>query len=143
MSSPSLDFGLAGSHVLVAGGAGLIGRVVIQHFVAAGSHVSSLDISYPPDSTTDPSFAFSSFHCDVASEGPLGVLYLQRIRRSCFKAMQPKRSTQPASCSTTGASADPESWPALTPAAYPLCQPARVRRVIARDVAASVALSAN
>ncbi|CZT21307.1 uncharacterized protein RCC_07170 [Ramularia collo-cygni] len=46
MSPPfSLDFGLQGSHVLVTGGCGLIGRVVVQAFLAAGANVSIIDLA--------------------------------------------------------------------------------------------------
>lgn len=46
MAQPfSLDFGLQGTHVLVTGGCGLIGRVVVQAFLAAGAHVSIIDLA--------------------------------------------------------------------------------------------------
>ncbi|GAB7342848.1 hypothetical protein MBLNU457_g0973t1 [Dothideomycetes sp. NU457] len=43
-----IDLGLklSGTHVLITGGAGLIGRVIVSHFLSAGAQVSSLDISY-------------------------------------------------------------------------------------------------
>lgn len=41
-----LSLGLDGTHVVVTGGAGLIGSVVVKAFIAAGSSVSSLDIRY-------------------------------------------------------------------------------------------------
>lgn len=41
----SLDFGLEGTHVLVTGGCGLIGRVVVQAFLAAGANVSIIDLA--------------------------------------------------------------------------------------------------
>ncbi|KAK4622338.1 Dihydroanticapsin 7-dehydrogenase [Fulvia fulva] len=40
----SLGFGLEDSHVLITGGCGLIGRVVVDAFLAAGSRVSVLDL---------------------------------------------------------------------------------------------------
>ncbi|KAK5683178.1 hypothetical protein LTS10_004709 [Elasticomyces elasticus] len=45
-SSASFDIGLGleGTHVLVTGGCGLIGRVVVQAFLAAGSRVTVLDL---------------------------------------------------------------------------------------------------
>jgi len=71
MDHLTIDLGLAGRSVVVTGGAGLIGRIVVDHFLAAGSRVSSLDIVYPKtDSTeanTEPS-AFKAIHCDVSSE---------------------------------------------------------------------------
>ncbi|KAH7396356.1 NAD-P-binding protein [Pyrenochaeta sp. MPI-SDFR-AT-0127] len=71
MDRPSLDLGLEGRSVVVTGGGGLIGRVVVDHFLAAGAHVSSLDITYPEVSDLGPDTArpaFKAIHCDVASE---------------------------------------------------------------------------
>jgi NAD(P)-dependent dehydrogenase (short-subunit alcohol dehydrogenase family) len=68
MVLPSLDLGLQGTHVLITGGGGLIGSVVVDHFVAAGALVSSLDISYGQDSSANSDAAFTAIHCDVASE---------------------------------------------------------------------------
>lgn len=46
MAKPfSLDLGLKGTHVLVTGGCGLIGRVVVQAFLAAGANVSIIDLA--------------------------------------------------------------------------------------------------
>jgi NAD(P)-dependent dehydrogenase (short-subunit alcohol dehydrogenase family) len=67
----SLDLGLADRSVIVTGGAGLIGRIVVDHFLAAGSKVSSLDIVYPDDGSTRPDLtrpAFAAIHCDVSNE---------------------------------------------------------------------------
>ncbi|KAF4556609.1 Enoyl-(Acyl carrier protein) reductase-like protein 35 [Elsinoe fawcettii] len=46
---PPLDLGLGleGTHILITGGAGLIGSVVVRAALAAGARVSSLDLSYP------------------------------------------------------------------------------------------------
>ncbi|GAB7347018.1 hypothetical protein MBLNU459_g3166t1 [Dothideomycetes sp. NU459] len=41
-----LGLGLEGTHVLVTGGAGLIGSVVVSAFLSAGADVTSLDISH-------------------------------------------------------------------------------------------------
>ncbi|KAF2685362.1 NAD-P-binding protein [Lentithecium fluviatile CBS 122367] len=60
--------GLQATHVLITGGAGLIGQVVIDHFVAAGAHVSSLDISYAPGTAVTPKSGPLAIHCDVSSE---------------------------------------------------------------------------
>jgi NAD(P)-dependent dehydrogenase (short-subunit alcohol dehydrogenase family) len=71
MDRLSLDLGLADRSVVVTGGAGLIGRVVVDHFLAAGSKVSSLDIMYPKDGPPKPDPALPgliSIHCDVSSE---------------------------------------------------------------------------
>ncbi|KAF2022989.1 NAD-P-binding protein [Setomelanomma holmii] len=70
MDRLSLDLGLKDVPVIVTGGAGLIGRVVVDHFLAAGSKVASLDVVYPqndylPD-TAEP--AFKAIYCDVSSE---------------------------------------------------------------------------
>ena len=40
-----LDLGLAGTHVLVTGGCGLIGKVVVHAFLVAGCHVTIVDIT--------------------------------------------------------------------------------------------------
>ncbi|KAG8157443.1 hypothetical protein KVR01_012827 [Diaporthe batatas] len=48
-SSFDLGLKLEGTHVLVTGGAGLIGSAVVGAFLSAGANVSSLDISYVPD----------------------------------------------------------------------------------------------
>ncbi len=75
MEQKSLGLGLEGSRVLITGGAGLIGRVVVDHFIAAGAKVSSLDIVHPPISqqdyaplTTTAQSALFSVHCDVSNE---------------------------------------------------------------------------
>ncbi|KAF2465244.1 NAD-P-binding protein [Lindgomyces ingoldianus] len=77
MAPPSLDLGLKDTHVLITGGAGLIGRVVVDHFVAAGSHVSSLDVSYSSpvvninplsDAESLPHAPCTTIHCDISSE---------------------------------------------------------------------------
>lgn len=49
-SSRRLDLGLGleNTHVLVTGGCGLIGRYVVDAFLAAGSKISSFDITDPP-----------------------------------------------------------------------------------------------
>lgn len=39
-----LSLGLEGTHVLITGGCGLIGRVVTEAFLAAGANVSVLDL---------------------------------------------------------------------------------------------------
>lgn len=39
-----IGLGLEGTHVLITGGCGLIGRVVVQAFLAAGANVSVLDL---------------------------------------------------------------------------------------------------
>jgi hypothetical protein len=72
----SLDLGLADRSVIVTGGAGLIGRIVVDHFLAAGSKVSSLDIVYPDDGSTRPDLtrpAFAAIHTTSIREGYPGA----------------------------------------------------------------------
>jgi hypothetical protein len=84
-----ISLGLEDTHVLVTGGAGLIGTVVVKAFIAAGAKVSSLDISYtkdqdPPASdsdnpltlhadTTDEQSLFSAFELAYLKNGPIQV----------------------------------------------------------------------
>jgi NAD(P)-dependent dehydrogenase (short-subunit alcohol dehydrogenase family) len=65
MDTPSLTLGFSHQHVLITGGAGLIGRVVISHFLAAGANISSLDIAPQPRSSNP---CQTNIHCDVSSE---------------------------------------------------------------------------
>lgn len=72
MSGLSLDLGLEDRSVVVTGGGGLIGSVVVDHFLAAGSKVASLDIAYARDGPIEPDAArpgFRAIHCDVSDEG--------------------------------------------------------------------------
>jgi NAD(P)-dependent dehydrogenase (short-subunit alcohol dehydrogenase family) len=71
MDTLPLDLDLAERSVVVTGGAGLIGRVVVDHFLAAGSKVSSLDIVYPNEGCSEPDPtrpALRAIHCDVSNE---------------------------------------------------------------------------
>ncbi|KAF2191961.1 NAD-P-binding protein [Zopfia rhizophila CBS 207.26] len=70
MDLTSLDLKLKGTHVLITGGAGLIGRVVVDHIIAAGANVSSLDINYSSssDSLSFHNNACTTVHCDISSE---------------------------------------------------------------------------
>lgn len=85
MNQVSLGLGLEGSHVLITGGAGLIGRVVVDHFIAAGAKVSSLDIAHAsisedgnaPSNTARS--AFVSVHCDVSNEGSVQQAFAKAI----------------------------------------------------------------
>lgn len=55
-SSPfNLGLGLEGTHVLVTGGAGIIGSAVVGAFLCAGANVSSVDISHAADQAAAPS----------------------------------------------------------------------------------------
>lgn len=69
-TTPDLDLGLGleGTHVLITGGAGLIGSVVVSAFVSAGANVSSLDIAYT-----------QSKESSIADSEPARLGRLQRI----------------------------------------------------------------
>lgn len=54
-SSFDLGLGLERTHVLVTGGAGLIGSAVVDAFLSAGANVSSVDISHAADQAAVPS----------------------------------------------------------------------------------------
>ncbi|EON63073.1 hypothetical protein W97_02300 [Coniosporium apollinis CBS 100218] len=60
-----LSLGLNGTHVVVTGGAGLIGSVVVKAFIAAGSSVSSLDIRH--DKVTRVSEQLLEIEADISS----------------------------------------------------------------------------
>lgn len=84
MDSPSLNLGLDGVHVLVTGGAGLIGRIVVHHFLAAGAHVSSLDLVYPSENPPQPTGslpALVEIHCDVADEASVQLAFATARQR--------------------------------------------------------------
>ncbi|KAH7413793.1 NAD-P-binding protein [Phaeosphaeria sp. MPI-PUGE-AT-0046c] len=74
MACATLTLGLDDRSVIVTGGAGLIGRVVVDHFLAAGAKVSSLDIAHPESFQDDPAPSsmdtpgFKAIHCNVADE---------------------------------------------------------------------------
>ncbi|PSK36563.1 Carbonyl reductase family member 4 [Elsinoe australis] len=75
---PALDMGLGleGTHILVTGGAGLIGRVVVQAALFAGANVSSLDLSHPSDAFPDPipgpsASSLLNAHADISSSSSL------------------------------------------------------------------------
>jgi NAD(P)-dependent dehydrogenase (short-subunit alcohol dehydrogenase family) len=61
-----ISLGLKGTHVLVTGGAGLIGSKVVEAFAAAGAKVSSLDISYPHAKSITATHI--EIHVDTTSE---------------------------------------------------------------------------
>ncbi|KAL1304146.1 hypothetical protein AAFC00_000573 [Neodothiora populina] len=75
-SNFDLGLGLENTHVVVTGGAGLIGSVVVTAFLRAGAKVTSMDISYPnqisPSPTSEtkadpPSSNLQELHCDITS----------------------------------------------------------------------------
>ncbi|KAF2803082.1 NAD-P-binding protein [Mytilinidion resinicola] len=61
-----LSLNLTSTHVVVTGGAGLIGRVVCDAFAAAGARVSSLDIAHGEISYRGPNAAILEIHCDIS-----------------------------------------------------------------------------
>lgn len=63
-----LGFNLEGNHVLVTGGAGHIGRTVVQAFLSAGADVSSLDIAHKETKGTPH---LLEIYADISSESSL------------------------------------------------------------------------
>ncbi|KAF1834102.1 NAD(P)-binding protein [Decorospora gaudefroyi] len=77
MEAPSIELGYENQHVLITGGSGLIGRVVVSHFLAAGANVSSLDIAPQPasnDAKLTPIF------CDISSEVSIQSAFIQATK---------------------------------------------------------------
>jgi NAD(P)-dependent dehydrogenase (short-subunit alcohol dehydrogenase family) len=74
MDTPSLTLGFSNQHVLITGGAGLIGRVVISHFLVSGANISSLDIAAQPPSSNPHQ---TNIHCDVSSEDSVKEAFAQ------------------------------------------------------------------
>lgn len=71
-----LGLGLEKTHVLVTGGAGLIGRVVVKAFLAAGSKVSVLDIIASHD--FDIGGGRLCYHqCDISDSGAVAAAFQQ------------------------------------------------------------------
>lgn len=67
-----LGLGLDGTHILVTGGAGLIGSAVVQACLSAGARVSSLDIGYnASDADTTGSGSLIQVHADISSASSL------------------------------------------------------------------------
>lgn len=73
MALPSLGLDLVGSHVVVTGGAGLIGSVVVAHFLAAGSLVSSLDSAHSTAANTEANPR--AIHCDISDESSVQAAF--------------------------------------------------------------------
>ncbi|KAJ9659563.1 hypothetical protein H2201_007312 [Coniosporium apollinis] len=73
-----LYLGLEDSHVLVTGGAGLIGRVVVDAFVAAGARVSSLDIAYKGANAVHP--RVMEIEADISSEESMVNAWREAVR---------------------------------------------------------------
>jgi NAD(P)-dependent dehydrogenase (short-subunit alcohol dehydrogenase family) len=67
-----LSLGLEGTHVLVTGGAGHIGKTVVTAFLSAGAKVSSLDIAYPQGKQGQSTNRnLRELHADTSSEASL------------------------------------------------------------------------
>lgn len=71
-----LGLGLESTHILITGGAGLIGRVVVEAFQAAGSKVSVLDIAASHNFDTDSS-TLSYHQCDISDSGAVATAFQQ------------------------------------------------------------------
>lgn len=66
-----ISLGLEGTHVLITGGAGLIGTAVIQAFLAAGADITSLDISHSPKNSNPFNDNPLPLHTDITDEESL------------------------------------------------------------------------
>lgn len=74
-----LGLGLEDTHVVVTGGAGLIGSVVVSAFLSAGARVSSLDINHPRKAQSDDNNKSSNaaenklarIHCDITDQASM------------------------------------------------------------------------
>jgi NAD(P)-dependent dehydrogenase (short-subunit alcohol dehydrogenase family) len=72
-----LSLGLEGTHVLITGGAGYIGRTVVDAFLSAGAKVTSLDIAkfqHPPSLSTSENFL--ELNADTTSQSSLETAWL-------------------------------------------------------------------
>ncbi|OJD33468.1 glucose 1-dehydrogenase [Diplodia corticola] len=89
-----LSLNLEDTHVLITGGAGLIGLAVARAFLSEGAHVSSLDIAYnpPPDLSSDDEEeeedretdytgpgTLHEYHADVADEASLARAWRRAV----------------------------------------------------------------
>ena len=72
-----LSLHLGGTHVVVTGGAGHIGRNVVKGFLTAGARVSSLDIAYQEES--EPKANLLEIYADIASETSLQTAWQKAI----------------------------------------------------------------
>lgn len=71
-----LTLGLQNTHVLVTGGAGLIGTAVVRAFLDEGAHVSSIDVAAPP--TPVPTAHY--YAGDVTDEGSFEAAWADAVR---------------------------------------------------------------
>ena len=76
-----LSLGLEHTHVLVTGGAGLIGSVVVRAFLAAGANVTSVDINYSSNhqhiESLESGNSLLELHGDITSPESLGQAWLK------------------------------------------------------------------
>lgn len=67
MSSFPIDLNLTGTHVLVTGSSGLIGRVVVQAFLSAGANVTAVDIATGPKHASQQFMSVTGTDITIAS----------------------------------------------------------------------------
>lgn len=74
-----LSLDLEGTHVLITGGKGQIGRTVVQAFISAGAKVSSLDIAYGEEIAC-PTPNLQEVHADISSEQSFNTAWSSATR---------------------------------------------------------------
>ncbi|KAF9641369.1 hypothetical protein BFW01_g729 [Lasiodiplodia theobromae] len=84
-----LSLGLEDTHVLITGGAGLIGGAVVRAFLSEGAHVSSVDIAHADvasdDEEEEPESEYSGpgtlheYYGDVADEASLARAWRRAV----------------------------------------------------------------
>lgn len=115
MSAPvsfDLGLGLEGTHILITGGAGLIGTAVVAACLSAGARVSSLDISH----NANPASAHDRLlpiHADISSPSSLSHAWAVATTRFgtvevCVALAALDLSVLPQTASI--ADADPATW---------------------------------
>jgi len=77
-----LSFHLEGTHVLITGGAGHIGRATVNAFLSVGANVTSLDIATsPPPPKTATSDNFLETHTDISSQQSVETAWKQAVAK--------------------------------------------------------------
>lgn len=77
-----LTFHLEGTHVLITGGAGHIGRTTVNAFLSAGANVSSLDIAAsPPPPQLATSDNFFETQTDISSQESVETAWKQAVAK--------------------------------------------------------------
>ncbi|OCK84429.1 NAD-P-binding protein [Lepidopterella palustris CBS 459.81] len=74
-----ISLNLDDTHIVITGGAGLIGRVVVEALLAANARVSSLDISYAHHSVK-PYSRSQHIPCDISSEPSVREAFANAVR---------------------------------------------------------------